>query len=70
MPVSVLLVGVRQESADGFELRFAVNYPAGFLLSGLLLPLLRASAPARIVLGKGRDDAPALLAGMGQDNCA
>jgi len=41
--------GVRQESADGFELRFAVNYLAGFLLTSLLLPLLRASAPARIV---------------------
>ena len=41
--------GVRQESADGFELRFAVNYLTGFLLTYLLLPLLRASAPARIV---------------------
>src|SRR4051812_26948695 len=41
--------GVRQESTDGFELRFAVNYLAGFLLTRLLLPLLRASAPARIV---------------------
>src|SRR3954453_2719661 len=41
--------GVRQESADGVELRFAVNYLAGFLLTSLLLPLLRASAPARIV---------------------
>ena len=41
--------GVRQESADGFELRFAVNYLAGFLLTRLLLPLLKASAPARIV---------------------
>lgn len=41
--------GVRQESADGFELRFAVNHLAGFLLTSLLLPLIRASAPARIV---------------------
>jgi len=41
--------GVRQESADGFELRFAINYLAGFLLTALLLPLLRTSAPARIV---------------------
>lgn len=40
----------RQESADGVELRFAVNYLAGFLLTRLLLPLLRAAAPgARIV---------------------
>jgi NAD(P)-dependent dehydrogenase (short-subunit alcohol dehydrogenase family) len=40
---------VRQTSTDGHELRFAVNYLAGFLLTHLLLPLLRASAPARIV---------------------
>ena len=39
----------RQESADGIELRFAVNYLAGFALTLRLLPLLRASAPARIV---------------------
>jgi NAD(P)-dependent dehydrogenase (short-subunit alcohol dehydrogenase family) len=30
-------------------LRFAVNYLAGFLLARLLLPLLKASAPSRIV---------------------
>jgi NAD(P)-dependent dehydrogenase (short-subunit alcohol dehydrogenase family) len=41
--------GPRQESADGYELRFAVNYLAPFLLTDLLLPLLRRSAPARIV---------------------
>jgi NAD(P)-dependent dehydrogenase (short-subunit alcohol dehydrogenase family) len=39
----------RRTSADGYELRFAVNYLAGFLLTLELLPLLRASAPARIV---------------------
>ncbi|MGA9013893.1 MAG: SDR family NAD(P)-dependent oxidoreductase [Acetobacteraceae bacterium] len=39
----------RQTSVDGHELRFAVNYLAGFLLTDLLLPLLRQSAPARIV---------------------
>ena len=39
----------RQTSADGHELRFAVNYLAGFLLTYLLLPLLKASRPARIV---------------------
>jgi NAD(P)-dependent dehydrogenase (short-subunit alcohol dehydrogenase family) len=39
----------RRISADGYELRFAVNYLAGFLLTLQLLPLLRASAPARIV---------------------
>jgi NAD(P)-dependent dehydrogenase (short-subunit alcohol dehydrogenase family) len=39
----------RATSADGYELRFAVNYLAGFLLTLELLPLLRQSAPARIV---------------------
>ena len=39
----------RQTSADGHELRFAVNYLSGFLLARLLLPLLKASAPSRIV---------------------
>jgi NAD(P)-dependent dehydrogenase (short-subunit alcohol dehydrogenase family) len=41
--------GVRQESADGYELRFAVNYLAGFALTERLLPLLESSAPSRIV---------------------
>jgi NAD(P)-dependent dehydrogenase (short-subunit alcohol dehydrogenase family) len=39
----------RQTSADGHELRFAVNYLAGFLLAHRLLPLLKQSAPSRIV---------------------
>jgi NAD(P)-dependent dehydrogenase (short-subunit alcohol dehydrogenase family) len=39
----------RQTSRDGHELRFAVNYLSGFLLAHLLLPLLKASAPSRIV---------------------
>jgi len=39
----------RQTSADGHELRFAVNYLAGYLLTRLLLPTLLRSAPARIV---------------------
>ena len=39
----------RQISVDGHELRFAVNYLAGFLLTYLLLPLIKQSAPARIV---------------------
>ena len=39
----------RSTSADGYELRFAVNYLSGFLLAHLLLPLLKASAPSRIV---------------------
>jgi NAD(P)-dependent dehydrogenase (short-subunit alcohol dehydrogenase family) len=39
----------RQTSADGHELRFAVNYLAGYLLTRLLLPTLVRAAPARIV---------------------
>jgi NAD(P)-dependent dehydrogenase (short-subunit alcohol dehydrogenase family) len=39
----------RELSADGYELRFAVNYLAGYHLTRRLLPLLVASAPARIV---------------------
>jgi len=41
--------GERQESRDGHELRFAVNYLAGYLLTRELLALLERSAPARIV---------------------
>lgn len=39
----------REISENGYELRFAVNYLAGFLLTRLLLPLLLESKPARIV---------------------
>jgi NAD(P)-dependent dehydrogenase (short-subunit alcohol dehydrogenase family) len=39
----------RLTSKDGHELRFAVNYLAGFLLTYLLMPLLKAGKPARIV---------------------
>ncbi len=39
----------RQLSPDGYELTFAVNYLAPFLLTNLLLDRLKASAPARIV---------------------
>ena len=44
-----VIVPERKESEDGYELTFAVNHLAHFLLTGLLLPLLRDSAPARIV---------------------
>ena len=39
----------RRESEDGYELTFAVNYLSHFLLTRLLLPLLKDSAPVRIV---------------------
>ncbi len=50
--------GVRQESADGFELRFAVNYLAGYALTNRLLDLLKRSAPARIVNVSSAGQAP------------
>lgn len=39
----------RRMSRDGYELTFQVNYLSHYLLTRELLPLLRASAPARIV---------------------
>jgi NAD(P)-dependent dehydrogenase (short-subunit alcohol dehydrogenase family) len=41
--------GGREESADGYELTFAVNYLAPYLLTRRLLPLIERSAPSRIV---------------------
>lgn len=41
--------GSRQTSADGYEMTFAVNYLAGYLLTKQLLPRLMASAPSRII---------------------
>ena len=38
-----------ERSADGWEMTFAVNHLAPFLLTNLLLERLKASAPARIV---------------------
>lgn len=40
----------RQVTPEGFELQFAVNYIAPFLLTGLLFETLKASAPSRVVL--------------------
>jgi len=54
--------GVRQESIDGHELRFAVNYLAGHLLTRRLLPSLRAAAspgaPARVVMVSSAGQTP------------
>jgi NAD(P)-dependent dehydrogenase (short-subunit alcohol dehydrogenase family) len=55
--------GERQESADGHELRFAVNFLAGHLLTRRLLGPLRAAgsagdAPARVVMVSSAGQAP------------
>jgi NAD(P)-dependent dehydrogenase (short-subunit alcohol dehydrogenase family) len=39
----------RRESVDGVEMTFAVNYLAPFLLTNLLLDVLKNSTPARII---------------------
>ena len=39
----------RKESVDGIEMTWAVNHLASFLLTNLLLDMLKASTPARIV---------------------
>ena len=39
----------RRTSSDGYELSFHVNYLAGYQLTHALLPLLEASAPARVI---------------------
>jgi NAD(P)-dependent dehydrogenase (short-subunit alcohol dehydrogenase family) len=44
-----VIVPERRESEDGVELTFAVNHLSHFLLTNLLVPLLRDSVPSRIV---------------------
>jgi NAD(P)-dependent dehydrogenase (short-subunit alcohol dehydrogenase family) len=39
----------RQETAEGIEMTFALNHLSYFLLTNLLLDLIKASAPARII---------------------
>jgi NAD(P)-dependent dehydrogenase (short-subunit alcohol dehydrogenase family) len=48
----------RQESEDGYELVFQVDYLAGYLLTRELLGLLESSAPARIVFVASIGQAP------------
>lgn len=43
------LAGAKGTTRQGFELAFGTNHLGPFLLTNLLLPLLRESAPARIV---------------------
>lgn len=62
--------GRRMESQDGYELRFAVNYLAGYLLTGSLLPLLERSAPARVVNVSSNGKQPASPHPQAQDSDA
>lgn len=39
----------RRQSDDGIEMNFAVNHLAPFLLTNLLIDIIKASAPARII---------------------
>jgi len=39
----------RKESSDGIEMNFAVNHLAPFLMTNLLLDVIKKSAPARII---------------------
>lgn len=44
-----VMMGQRTVTVDGIETMFAVNYLAPFLLTNLLLAVIKASAPARII---------------------
>src|SRR5581483_8846095 len=53
-----LAKGPRRTSADGFELSFAVNYLAPFLLTRLLLPRLGQERASRIINVASAGQAP------------
>ncbi|MFP4637517.1 MAG: SDR family oxidoreductase [Spirochaetaceae bacterium] len=44
-----VMTNSRKESSDGYELTFAVNHLAHFLLTNLLLGTLRRNTPSRII---------------------
>jgi len=45
-----MMSAARARSADGYDLTFAVNHLAPFLLTNLLLDKLKSSAPARVIV--------------------
>jgi retinol dehydrogenase 12 len=67
LPLHVLInnagvAGKRGRTPSGFELAFGVNHLGHFLLTDLLLPRLKAAAPARVVTvaSKAHYDAPGI----------
>jgi len=47
---AAVMAAARARSAEGYDLTFAVNHLAPFLLTNLLLDKLKASAPARVIV--------------------
>lgn len=43
------IFNTRQETVDGYEMTFALNHLSYFLLTNLLIDMLKASAPSRVV---------------------
>jgi len=56
--IGLVFDSTRKLSADGYELHFAVNYLSHYLLTQRLLPLVVASAPARIINVSSGSQAP------------
>ncbi len=56
-----LYVNQRIVTPDGLETMFVVNHLSYFLLTNLLLPALKAGAPARVVNGSGGIEAMAKI---------
>lgn len=48
--INIISSPQRQETEDGFEMTMGVNHFGHFLLTNLLLDLLKKSAPARVVI--------------------